>query len=39
MKVISSLEDIKSYLNNHKSNEVISLIPTMGNLHSGHKAY
>ena len=36
MKVISSLEDIKSYLNNHKSNEVISLIPTMGNIHSGH---
>ena len=36
MKVISSIEDIKSYLNNSKSNEVISLIPTMGNIHSGH---
>ena len=36
MKVISSLEDIKSYINDHKSDEAISLIPTMGNIHSGH---
>ena len=36
MKVISSLEDIKSYINDHKSDETISLIPTMGNIHSGH---
>ena len=36
MKVISSLEDIKSYINNHKFDEIISLIPTMGNIHSGH---
>ena len=36
MKVISSLEDIKSYINDHKSDEIISLIPTMGNIHSGH---
>jgi pantoate--beta-alanine ligase len=36
MRVISSLQDIKSYINNHKSDETISLIPTMGNIHSGH---
>ncbi len=36
MKVISSLEDIKSFIYDHKSNEEISLIPTMGNIHSGH---
>ena len=36
MKVISSLEDAKSFTNDHKSNETISLIPTMGNIHSGH---
>lgn len=36
MKVISSLEDIKSFINNHKSNKEISLIPTMGNIHPGH---
>ena len=36
MKVISSLEDIKFHINGHKSDEGISLIPTMGNIHSGH---
>jgi len=36
MRVISSLKDIKSYINDHKSDETISLIPTMGNIHSGH---
>ena len=36
MKVISSLEDIKFHINDHKSDEGISLIPTMGNIHSGH---
>jgi pantoate--beta-alanine ligase len=36
MKVISSLEDVKSFINSHKSDEEISLIPTMGNIHSGH---
>ena len=36
MKVISSLEDIKFHINGHKSDEGISLIPTMGNIHYGH---
>jgi pantoate--beta-alanine ligase len=36
MKVISSLSDAKSFINDHKSDETISLIPTMGNIHSGH---
>ena len=36
MKVISSLEEIKFHINGHKSDEGISLIPTMGNIHSGH---
>ena len=36
MKVISSLDDAKSFINDHKSDETISLIPTMGNIHSGH---
>ena len=36
MKVISSLDDTKSFINDHKSDETISLIPTMGNIHSGH---
>ena len=36
MEVINSLEDVKSFINNHKSNKTISLIPTMGNIHSGH---
>ena len=36
MRVISSLKDIKSYINDHKSDETLSLIPTMGNIHSGH---
>jgi pantoate--beta-alanine ligase len=36
MRVISSLQDIKSYINDHKSDETISLIPTMGNIHAGH---
>ncbi len=36
MKVISSLEDIKSLINDYKSDTAISLIPTMGNIHSGH---
>ena len=36
MKVISSLEDVKSFINDHKSDKAISLIPTMGNIHSGH---
>ena len=36
MRVISSLQDIKSYINNHKSDDTISLIPTMGNIHPGH---
>ena len=36
MKVISSLSDVKSFINDHKPDETISLIPTMGNIHSGH---
>ena len=36
MKVISSLDDAKSFINDYKSDETISLIPTMGNIHSGH---
>tara|TARA_B100001063_G_C16756900_1_gene553670 strand:- start:139 stop:966 length:828 start_codon:yes stop_codon:yes gene_type:complete len=36
MEVINSLEDVKSFINNHKSNKTISLIPTMGNIHPGH---
>ena len=36
MKVISSLDDVKSFINDHKSDETISLIPTMGNIHPGH---
>ena len=36
MKLISSTEEVKSFINNHKSDETISLIPTMGNIHSGH---
>ena len=36
MKVISSISDAKSFINDHKSDETISLIPTMGNIHSGH---
>ena len=36
MKVISSLDDAKSFINDHKSDKTISLIPTMGNIHSGH---
>tara|TARA_B100001564_G_scaffold358053_1_gene375754 strand:+ start:3096 stop:3923 length:828 start_codon:yes stop_codon:yes gene_type:complete len=36
MKVINSLKDIRSFIKNHKPNKKISLIPTMGNLHSGH---
>ena len=36
MRVISCLEDVKSFINDHKSDEAISLIPTMGNIHSGH---
>ena len=36
MEVINSLEDVKSFITNDKSNKTISLIPTMGNIHSGH---
>ena len=36
MKVISSLEDVKSFIKDNKSDRKISLIPTMGNLHIGH---
>ena len=36
MKVISSLEDVKSCIKDYKSDRKISLIPTMGNLHAGH---
>ena len=36
MKVIDSIEDIKSIINDHKADKSISLIPTMGNIHSGH---
>ena len=36
MKVISSLEDVKSFIEDNKSDRKISLIPTMGNLHIGH---
>ena len=36
MKVINSLEDVKSFINDYKSDTTISLIPTMGNIHSGH---
>ena len=36
MKVISSLEDTKSFIKDCKADSTISLIPTMGNLHSGH---
>ena len=36
MKVISSLEDAKSFIKDYKSERKISLIPTMGNLHIGH---
>ena len=36
MKVINSLEDVKSFINDYKSDKSISLIPTMGNIHSGH---
>ena len=36
MKVISSLEDVKPFINDNKSDKTISLIPTMGNIHSGH---
>ena len=36
MKVISSLEDVKSYIKDHDFSIPISLIPTMGNLHTGH---
>ena len=36
MKVISSMEDVKSFIKDNKSDRKISLIPTMGNLHIGH---
>lgn len=36
MKVISSLEDVKSFIKDNKLDRKISLIPTMGNLHIGH---
>lgn len=39
MKLVHSIAEIQSYVNNRKScNDKVAFVPTMGNLHNGHLA-